>query len=203
MEREIEEQRKKTYRYFYDDGLVELAIGLLFVATGMMLFAWFLFEDSPMLTVVVVLGTIVLVTGGTFLIKRFVSEMKERVTYPRTGYVGYRQGEPAKGRWLIPLAALAVVALSFLIPEALNNMALMVGALMATVMVLMGYRVGVWRFYLVGLIALISGLGLTLLEVAEIIAVSLTFSITGLTLIILGTVTLTYYLQKHPKPIEQ
>ena len=203
MGNKIDKVVKQTYRYFYEDGLVEMAIGLLFIAVGLVLLAWQGSDYSPLVTIIVVVGLPAVVIGGAYLIKRLVREMKQRITYPRTGYVAYREGEPTKGRWFVPLAALALLIASFFLPEAFMNMSAMVGALLAVVMIFMGYRVGLWRFYAVGIIALVSGVALAWLGVVEIIAVSLTFAIAGTALLLAGGFTFASYLRHHPKPHEE
>ena len=203
MGNKIDNIVKQTYRYFYDDGLVEMAVGLLFVAVGLVLLAWQGFDYSPLVTIIVVVGWPAVVIGGTYLINRLVREMKQRITYPRTGYVAYRQGQPSKGRWFIPLAAFALVVASLFLPEAFMRMSAMVGALLAVVLIFMGYRVGLWRFFAVGIIALVSGVALAWSDVVELIAVSLTFAITGVALFLAGALAFAGYLRRHPQPHEE
>jgi hypothetical protein len=203
MGNKIDNIVKHTYRYFYDDGLVEMAVGLLFIAVGLVLLAWQGFDYSPVVTIIVVVGLPAVVIGGAYLIKRLVREMKQRITYPRTGYVAYRQGEPSKGRWFIPLAAFALVVALLFLPEAFMRMSAMVGALLAVVLIFMGYRVGLWRFYAVGVIALVSGVVLAWSDVVELIAVSLTFAITGVALFLVGALAFAGYLRRHPEPHEE
>lgn len=117
--------------------------------------------------------------------------------------MAYRQGEPAKGRWFVPLAALALLLASLFLPEAFMNMSAMVGALLAVILIFMGYRVGLWRFYAVGIIALVSGVALAWLGVVELIAVSLTFAIAGAALFLAGAFAFAGYLRRHPKPHEE
>ena len=85
MDNKIDNLVKQTYRYFYDDGLVEMAIGLLFVAVGLVLLAWQGLDYSPLITIIVVVGLPVVVISGAYLVKRLVPEMKQRITSPRTG----------------------------------------------------------------------------------------------------------------------
>jgi hypothetical protein len=203
MGNKIDDIVKHTYRYFYDDGLVEMAVGLLFIAVGLVLLAWQGFDYSPVVTIIVVVGLPAVVIGGAYLIKRLVREMKQRITYPRTGYVAYRHGEPSKGRWFIPLAAFALVVASLFLPEAFMRMSAMVGALLAVVLIFMGYRVGLWRFYAVGVIALVGVVVLAWSDVVELIAVSLTFAITGVALFIAGALAFAGYLRRHPQPHEE
>lgn len=117
--------------------------------------------------------------------------------------MAYRPGEPTKGRWLIPLAAFGMVAATLLLPEALTSMSAMVGALLAAVMIVIGYRVKLRRFYAVGIIALVSGIVLAGSNVKEMVAVSFTFAIAGLALLLSGALGFTRYLHDHPRPHDE
>jgi hypothetical protein len=201
MENNIDNIVRKTYRYYYDDGLVEMAIGLLFIAVGLILLAWQSSDFSPLVTIVVVMGLLVVAIGGVYLLKRLASEMKRRITYPRTGYVAYRQGEPSiGGRWLFLLAALALGGVSLFLPDSFTGMSAVVGAILGAVLILMGYRVSLPRFYIVGIIALVSGVALSWSDAAEFIAVALTFTIAGGALFLAGGFALISYLRDHPRP---
>jgi hypothetical protein len=202
MENKIDNLVRKTYRYYYDDGLVEMAIGLLFVAVGLILLVWQSSDYSPLVAIVVVMGLLVVAIGGVYLIKRLVRELKQRITYPRTGYVAYHQGEPSKGRWFFPLAALALVVVSLFLPDSFTGMSAIVGAMVGVVLILTGYRVSLPRFYLVGTIALLSGVALSWSDVAEFIAVALTFAIAGGAIFLAGGFAFVSYLRDHPKQHE-
>ncbi|HZD10730.1 MAG TPA: hypothetical protein VE553_05245 [Candidatus Binatia bacterium] len=123
----IEKKVRETHRYFYDDGLVEIGVGFIFVLTGLVLAAWLAFEGNLPLRISSALALPVLATLGALLMKRAVTAVKERVTYPRTGYVAYRRGEPSSGRWLVMTAALLLAIAGFFLPEVLAKMSLMVG----------------------------------------------------------------------------
>lgn len=196
---EVDEVVKQTYRYYYDDGLVELAIGVLFVLLGVVLLGWQYISVAPAITIAVVTVTILLILVAPFLVKRLVQTVKSRVTYQRTGYVAYREGDPGVGRWLIVGGTLLLVILMFIFPEWLNTMPFVVGALLALILALMGYRVHLWRFYLVAAIALITGTLLALFGTEEILGTALTFAATGMVLLVSGGIALLVYLSRHPQ----
>lgn len=203
MADKIDDVVKQTYRYFYEDGLVEMAVGLLFMATGAVVFAWQYIGESPLVTVLLILGIPVLALGGAFLLRRGVREAKERVTYRRTGYVAYREGEPSASRWLLLAAVLLLVVAGVIWPKLLENMSTAVGGLLAVVLLFLGYRVGLWRFYIGAAIAAVTGIGLALASVEEIRAVGLTFLASGLFFVLSGGLVLALYLYRYPQPEEE
>ncbi len=195
----LEEVMQRTYRYYYEDGLVELAIGGLFLSIGILLQVWAGAVFGSPLVLVITLGLILLVIGGGVLIKRAVGNLKERVTYPRTGYVSYHQHQPTRGRWLLITVALGYAFLSLVLPDWFSKMALAEGVFLLVVLGYLGYRVGVGRFYLVGFIAVLLGLGAAVLVPEDITGSSLTFGGTGIALLLSGALALRAYLQAHPK----
>lgn len=197
-EKKIDEMVRRTFRYFYDDGLVEMGVGLLFTVTGLLLLAWKGIESGSLPGAALAVGMVVLVTGGTFLVKKGVQELKERITYPRTGYVTYRQGEPSAGRLPVILAALLLAVLGFTFPELLASMAIAEGGLLLIILFYLGYRSNVWRFYLAGVDALILGIAALALNLGDILGSSLVFGGVGLQLLVSGAITFARYLQQHP-----
>lgn len=196
----IDKVVRRTYRYFYDDGLVEMALGILFVATGIMLVLWSGIKSPGLAGVVLAIGLPVLIFGGALLFKRLIMVLKGRITYPRTGYVSYRQNKPDRGRWLFVGTALLLTLLAVLLPGSFNQMSVMVGTLLGVILIYMGYRVGVRRIYLVGVIAIILGFGLAQSGIEEVLALGLVFTGAGLAMLVSGAITLVVYLRRHPEP---
>ncbi len=189
---------QRTYRYYYDERLVELAIGGLFLSIGILIRVWASMAFGSPLALGITLALFALVIGGGLLVKQAVGRIKERVTYPRTGYVSYRQHQPARGRWLLIGVAAAYVLLIFVLPEWFSKMALAEGVLLLVVLSYMGYRVGEPRFYLVGVTAGLIGLGAALLIPDDLVGSSVTFGGTGIALLLSGVWALRAYLQAHP-----
>jgi hypothetical protein len=195
----VDELVKRTYRYFYDDGLAELAVGLLFALTGIILVGWHALGSTQWVTIGVVAATVLLVAAGPLLVAWAVRTVKGRVTYPRTGYVAYRAGEPGAARWLLMGAAVGVVVIAVIFPE-FNKMPFIVGSLVGLIFGLMGYRVELWRLYPVAVVAVILGILMTLLDVEEVIGTAITFAGTGVLLLAGGGLTLFAYVRQHPDP---
>ncbi len=202
MTKQADQVVKETYRYFYVDGLVETAVGLLFVGVGGMLLAWMALSTGSWLHVLAALALPLLTFGGGLIIKRVVQNLKERITYPRTGYVAYRDGQPGGGRWLIVGAALGLALLLFVVPAWLNKMPAVIGALLLVILVYMGYRVSLWRFYLFGAAALVLGVALAWLLADELLGAALTFIGVGAVMTVAGTAVFLNYLRRHPQADE-
>lgn len=198
MSGEVDKYIKQTYRYFYEDGLAEITVGLLLAAVGGALLAWRALAVSPVAAAILAVALPLLITGGMSLVRRLVRGAKERVTFERAGYVAYRRGEPAGNRWfLVAPTLLLFVALLFL-PEEFNRMQFAVGYLSAVCFCYFGYRLGLRRFYGVGGAALLVGVWTTLVVVDEISGTGFTISGMGLLMVLAGAVALVRFLRKHP-----
>jgi hypothetical protein len=198
MNQNIDDVMRRTYRYYYEDGLVETAVGILFFIIGLALLGWLTIQSNPALGIGMVFLSVLLILGSTLFIKKAIPSLKERFTHPRTGYVTYRHGEPTWGRWPVMLAALMLAILSLLFPEYLSQMSIMEGALLGIILCYMGYRVSLRRFYLLGAAALLIGLAATLWLRDDITGSAFTFGGTGAIMLISGLIILRRYLRSHP-----
>jgi hypothetical protein len=196
----VDDYIKQTYRYFYDDGLVEIAVGLLMATVGAVLLAWQSVASSVLRGAILVVVLPAIILGGTVLVRRFVQKAKERVTYSRTGYVSYRQGEPSNSRWYLLIALLLLFGLMLLLPESFTRTQFAVGYFLAAVLGLLGYRLGMRRFYAIGVGAFLIGLTATVTIADEVAGTGLIIAGAGLLLLLSGALTFWFYLRQHPEP---
>jgi hypothetical protein len=206
----IEQIRRKTIGYFYQDGLAEMIVGALFVLISLLLLALAgLLEQTPLLAWAAGLGAVILTISAGLIVRQMLHEAKERITYPRTGYVAYRD-QPAQGRWIVIGAAFALavfaLALNFLsanLPAWTQRMSVIEGVLLGVVLFMLGYSVGVRRFYAVSMIALLVGVGAALIGLGDIPGSAATFGVTGLVLFVSGRLTFANYLSEADRGAEK
>jgi hypothetical protein len=90
MDEQVQRARERARRYWYEDGFAELLVGgflLLVGTTGLVR----RLDLSPALTDLLNGARIALVLACALAVRGVVRALKERVTYPRTGYVAYRR----------------------------------------------------------------------------------------------------------------
>lgn len=193
----LDEIRQRTFRYYYEDGLVEMAVGGLFALIGLSLF----FYDRVLINgrYAWLLSIIIfaLTAGGGYAVKAIILGLKKRVTYPRSGQVRYSE-QPTGGRWLLLTIVAFVVLLGFFLPEGATPMPVMVAGLMAAILGFMGRRVGLRRMQLAAVFPVAMGILSFFLVPGEIIGVALVFVASGLALLIPGVVVLRAYLHNNP-----
>ncbi len=150
---------QRTYRYWYDDGLVELVCAALFALLALYFYIQALAPQGPVAGFSALILPI-LVVAGTLGAKRIVRAAKERFTYPRTGFVSYRQPSRARRRWSAALAALlgALIAAWVLRSGVSFNLLLLVqGCIFAVAFTVPGWRFGLRRFLGLSALALLAG----------------------------------------------
>ncbi len=194
----VDDTVRRVHRYLYEDGLIEIGVGILFIVVGLGLIAFVAIQDNTIMGVTLIAGLLALSIGGALFTKRALEVIKERVTYPKTGYVSYRSDETNRGRWLAPVAAMLLLILSLFLPKELTRISSMIGALMFVIICSLGYRLRLRRFYAIGSIALLAGASASLLFLDEALGAGITFSVAGLALLVSGALTLSTYLRRHP-----
>ena len=107
MNSEVDQIIRRTYGYYFEDGLVELGLGILFIASGLLFLTWSTLQAASLQGAVLALVSILIVVGGVYGLRWAIGRIKERVSYPRSGYASYREGEPSIARWLRLVAYLS------------------------------------------------------------------------------------------------
>lgn len=201
-QRELKEIEQRTARNWNADGLPELLLGMIWTAWGGL---WLIGSALPRGTAYtcfwLVLPPVVACSG--FFVNRGLRRLKERISYPRAGYVRLKR-PPAWVRALVALAGLlavsAVVLLGFLgysestlsalVVAAISLLLLLVaaharnGRLLILAVVSLGLGVWVWR----------TGAGWTGLNWA--------FLWLGAAALLTGALRLRRFLRENPKVAE-
>jgi hypothetical protein len=199
MEAEMNEEpshfKRRAMQYWFNDGLGELLIGAIFLGLGLIFYGITVLSSRSPLAYLLGLGLIPLILGGFLFARRMLSALKERVTFPRTGYVSYLR-PPRKQRYLLPVAILAILLLANLVNAAAPNprdlSPLLDGLVLAALLLLIGQ--GLWRFFLLAGLSFLTGLGLYLLRLEGYPAHSAFYALAGLALLVSGGLTLWRYL---------
>ena len=228
MKTEIDGVARRTRRYWYEDGFAELASGGLMVLAGIGLAAayrafvgWS--AGSPdlgtrCLVAVLVVGVaqVLAVIGGRAM-RGGIEAAKERVTYPRTGYVAYRQPQPKPRSLPEKIGILALVSFLSLIggavmgnvlgtlassgsvPIWLLSMPMALGAIIAVVLGLLGRQMALPRFYGLAVLSLLAG-GIAARGSVEFEGAMLYLVLMGAILGVSGGVTLWRYARRNAAP---
>jgi len=200
MSNEIDQIQKETSRYYYEDGLVELAVGILFAVIGLNTWLVSIAPKGTSLALAAWIALPILTVGGIFGVQRFVKNLKERHVHPRTGYISY-DTKPNPYRWLVIGIPLVIVFLAILFPDSrLNRESVMGGILLCLILVSIGAQVNLRRLIAIGFIGIILGISMAYMPGSEHAGLSLTYAGTGLALLFSGGVAWRSYLSNNPFP---
>ncbi len=194
----IKEIRRQTYQYFYVDGLPELVTGSMFTLTGLWLLAMHLVEAGTIWAALVALGLPLILIGGMFVLNKMLRRWKEHITFPRTGYVSYRRDQSDRKRWIIIGVGLLIPVILMFLPEAWGELPLVIGMILGVVLIYLGYRMGIRRFYALGAFAGILGIFAMLYMESEVLGSAVVFLGAGLAMIVSGGLHLVQYLRANP-----
>jgi hypothetical protein len=154
-----------------------------------------------------------LIIGGSLLSKQVVHSLKERITYPRTGYIAYeKKRNTGQRRWVIPAFAL-LIALAYIVADLLTNdsqvdlsrfgVAFMVGLIGGASFAYVGYTVGVARFYALGALAAVLGVTVTVAGLGDVLGTAVVITGLGAAQVISGALTLAIYLNRNRETTEE
>lgn len=195
---------QRTFRYWYDDGLVELVGAALFALLALFFYLQAVAPKGPVAGFSALILPI-LVVAGTLGAKRIVRAAKERFTYPRTGFVSYRQPSRARRGWSAALAALlgALIAAWVLRSGVSFNLLLLVqGGIFAVGFAVPGWRFGLRRFLGLAALAVLAGTFVSRTGWGMERSDAAFFGALALGLLVSGGLTLWSYLRHTQPPAE-
>jgi len=200
------EQRVK--RYWYSDGIADISVGTMFLMLGLFFGVQGYFGEGSKVAVILQVSMVLVMVGGIFGVQWLVNTLKARLTYPRTGYVEYhaKDKESNQRRFVVIGVALAIVVASIVLFDfirELDSMVLTSGILVGVVFIaLRGKSTGVTRFYILGVIAIILGVGLSFDDLSGEYNLALFYGLVGILLMITGSVVLRRYIRENPMPVD-
>ncbi len=196
---------RQTQRYWYEDGLSDMGFGAFILALGLLFVASALTPPRSPLFLLWGVGVPLFLIGGGLVVNRVVRTLKERVTYPRTGYVSY---EPSRGasRVVRPLAtffiAAGVAAAIVVLQKQWLSLTVIFGLVYMAVFTFIGLRFGLRRYLALALWSLLLGLALAPLSLTSTPASAIFHIGTGAAWLLAGWLTYRQYLASAPQPEE-
>ena len=205
---EIKEVEQRVKRYWYTDGIAELASGGMFVLLGLYFGVQGYLVENSLASIILQVSLALIMISGAFGVRWVVNTLKSRLTYPRTGYVEYRVNEKeAKTRryWVVAGAMIVSIASIVLIDylRNLDSMVLVTGLLVGIIFIaLRGRSSGLKRFDVLGGLAIVLGIALSFGGLIQAYSLGLFYGLLGVAIMVSGGLVLRQYLSKNPLPGE-
>lgn len=205
---EIKEVEQRVKRYWYTDGIAELAGGGMFLLMGLYFGIQGYLGENSLASIILQVSLALLMIGGIFGVRWLVNVLKARLTYPRTGYVQYRVNErdAIRRRWIVAGVGIVVAIASILLVDTLRNldsMVLVTGLLVGAIFItLRGKASGLKRFYVLGGLAIVLGVALAFSNLPRAYSLGLFYGLLGVGILVSGALVLRLYLEENPLPAE-
>jgi len=205
---DMKQVEKRVKRYWYTDGIAELASGGMFLLLGLYFGVLGYFQEGSLISVILQVSMILVFIGGAYGVRWLVNTLKSRLTYPRTGYVEYRVNEKdAKRRRYIVIAVAMIFAVASIVLidyiRDLDAMVLFSGVIVGVIFIaLRGKSSGLKRFYLLGGLSIVLGIGLAFSKVPQVYTLSIFYGLLGIAILISGGLVMRRYINENPVQVE-
>lgn len=195
----MEKIEQNVYREYCQDGLADMLIGTYLLFVGLALPAG---TVAPFIVFPIVFGA------------ALFRALKTRLVYPRTGYVELRQGDPQPVPWFILgslILGLVVLVTLFLSMGIIAKpaqwyrwMPIMFGIWLAGIFLGLALGVRLVRYHVMAGVALIGGLGFSLLSLpGKLDNLGLFLASVGAVWLLWGAVAFALFLRRHPVQVEE
>lgn len=203
MSDELNKLQVRALQYWYVDGIFEFGFGLLCLVLAIYMYFSNMLHGNRFAFLMDVL-LVVVVIGGSFLMNRLVKKWKEHVTFPRTGYVSYpRKGNRGRVILMGMLVAGALGVMVFFLSRVdiqVSAGPLVAGIFFGSLMILVGWRNSLRRFYLHAVLSLLAGIGLAFSSWGNYVGLATFYLVISLILLASGIFNLYKYLRQNPLP---
>ncbi len=188
---------RRSQQYWFDDGLVELLIGLLFIILGLLFWWQMTMASTRVAALIFGIGLPLAIILGALGLGWLLRWLKQRLVYPRTGYVTYQKPSRKQRNfsWLLGglVGIFMVVAVTQL--DLTELTAAFIGAGIGIGLFMIGVRIGLMRFHLLAVWSVAVGVVISFADVAETLAATLALALVGLGLVVSGGLSFWRYWQ--------
>lgn len=204
----LQNAQKRAMQYWYVDGSFEFSFGGFCLILAAYFYVSQLLTDSWMGGLMMVFFILVMLGGG-WLVNRLVMRMKERITFPRTGYIAFQRktGSRRWGRLLLLGATSATVSAVMVLllanrPAGFDWTVAASGLLFGVAVTYLGFRTGEVRFFVNAALSIGFGIALGFANLPENSGLTAFYGLLGLGMLLIGGISLWQYLRQNPAPAE-
>lgn len=201
MNQDLRTVEKRTLSYWFEDGIWDISFGLALLVMGLFYVLIAVLRLEGTLGMVLPMVQMALIITVFLFIGRLVKFLKERITYPRTGQLVYRKPSNPQRMMRLLRSALfgalfaALMAVVASLPSMHDRTSAIAGGLLGLASFFLGLRFGILRYYFIGLVTILAGLGISLVRGSFINMTGFFFCVLGLIWMAAGGLALWRYLR--------
>ena len=208
MKNNIDNLIQRTRQYWYQDGLVEITVGLFFMVLSPYFLAQAWIKTVPLNPVLANIGLLAAILVVIGLFRTALLAVKAHLTYPRTGYVAYPRLHKGSlwqryglATWLI-LVCIALLALTLASRTPPAWAPFLLGVVAGLAVLFVSYRFRLLRFTLLACALTLIGAVISIYNPGEADAATLSAAADGVCFLLSGALTLVRYLRNTRPPTE-
>jgi len=198
----------RAYAHWLKDGIFEIGIGILFAGVGALRAIIHFAGQKSAAYYWLSAGLLLFMIGVAWGNKRFGEALKERITYPRTGFMAFKPYTYNYKRILVLFifagilgGGVGVLATQPNQQEIGGIVPITQGIVGAIVFTYTAQRIEVKRLYYLAVFSLGIGLVIGVLGVGVVLGLSFFYLSIGLTMIVTGCLALVQFLRSH-EPVD-
>ena len=204
MNTNLKSLQKKALQYWWIDGLAELGFAIEMIIIGLYFVLLQQIHSEPWTVIAASVGMPLVFLVTFFSAGKVVLYVKEKITFPRTGYVRYpkRKAVSRKRRIIVGLVIGFVTAVTVNLAReflGVNAQWIVVALIMMMGMIYIGYLVEVYRYYVIGVLIFLWGISMIWMTIPSGYEYAWLFGGIGLINLISGLAVFLRYLKHYPK----
>jgi len=206
MKDKIGQIMRKTYSYWWVDGIVETTMGFFFIVLAGYNYLIESVSINQTVSMILAIAQPLLFLACWFAYGRLVKWVKEHITYRRTGYVAFqpknRKNRVVRGVIGGVLGFGIALVVTYIGPEVLKiNSLLIVGSLLALVTLFLAFWYGITRLFVLAVIEFGLGLWISRLPLDADLRSILLMACIGAVWLLSGLIVFVrYLLRTKPNP---
>jgi len=206
MKDKIGQIMRKTYSYWWVDGIVETAMGFFFIVLAGYNYLIESVSINQTVSMILAIAQPLVFLACWFAYGRLVKWVKEHITYRRTGYVAFqpknRKNRVVRGVIGGVLGFGIALVVTYIGPEVLKiNSLLIVGSLLALVTLFLAFWYGINRLFVLAVIEFGLGLWISRLPLDADLRSILLMACIGAVWLLSGLIVfIRYLLRTKPNP---
>ncbi len=205
--KQLNQTLRRGEQHRFRDGILETAMGGMALLLGLYFYIQAAFPESQV-SEFLTASFLVIFVGGWYLMHKTAEKLKERLTYPRSGYAAPREARAGRGL----RAAAAVVGASLLAaglayfqlkaPPEVNFMPVVFALVVGFLFAFLGFKTDLARFFALGFISLALGGWFAFSPLANIMALAAYLFSMGGMMLVSGGLNLRRHLAANPLPAD-